>query len=175
MKNYLMKAQKTLVYAVAVVVLALTILYLGFMTQYYILFYDGTFEMFEFYKLLQVFNKEAFSIALMFVALVVILLAFALHKYRPGLFGLLVALGVAGFMITRSLSLMNVIPKYKRSYLALDFSSMEEYVPTTFVFDAAMVLHSILIGVAIIFIIFSLATFIQRLREGNPIIRKLIV
>lgn len=175
MKNYLMEAQKILVYAVGTVVLALFVLYLGFMTQYYVLFYDGTFEMFEYYKLLQVFNKEAFNIALIFVALVAVLLAFALHKYRPGLFGLLVSFGVGVFLITRSLSLMNVIPKYKRSYLALDFTSLEEYTPTTFPFDAAMVLHSILIGVVIIFIIFALATFIQRLREGNPIVRRLIV
>ena len=174
MKNYLMKAQKVLVYAVAVVVLALTVLYLGFMTQYYVLFYDGTMETFEYYKLLQVFNKEAFSIAVMFVILVVTLLVFALHKYRPGLFGLIVALGTAGFMIMRSLSLISVIPKYKRAYLALDFSSMEEYVPSTFPFDAAMVLHSALIGVVSIFIIVALAAFIQRLREGNPIIRKAI-
>lgn len=174
MKNYLMEAQKILVYVVATIVLALFVLYLGFMTQYYVLFYDGTFEMFEFYKLLQVFNKEAFNIAIIFVALAATLLIFALHKYRTGLFGLLVAFGVAVFMITRSLSLMSVIPKYKRSYLALDFSSMEEYTPTTFPFDAAMALHSILIGVVVFFSIFALATFIQRLREGNPIIRKLI-
>jgi hypothetical protein len=51
---------------------------------------------------------------------------------------------------------------------------MEEYIPSTFPFDAAMVLHSVLIGVLIIFIIVAFATFIQRLREGNPIIRKAI-
>lgn len=172
MKNYLMNAQKILVYAVVTVVLALFVLYLGFMTQYYILFYDGTFEMFEFYKLLQVFNKEAFTIAVMFVALAAALLAFALHKYRADLFGLIVAIGASGFMIARSFSLMSVIPKYKSSYLAMDFSSMEEYVPTTLAFDVALTLHSVLIGVSAIFIIFAIMLFVQRLREGNPIVRK---
>lgn len=174
MKTNLMKVQKALVYAVVIVVLALFILYLGFMTQYYVLFYDGTFETFEYYKTLQVFNKEAFGIAVIFVALAATLIVFALQKYRPGLVGLIVVLGVSGFMIMSSLSLMNVIPKYKRSYLALDFSSMEEYVPTTFVFDAAMVLQATLIGVLVIFIIVAFATFVQRLREGNPIIRKAV-
>jgi hypothetical protein len=169
-----MKVQKVLVYAVTILVLALFVLYLGFMTQYYVLFYDGTFETFEYYKLLQVFNKEAFGIAVIFVVLAVTLIVFALHKYRPGLVGLIVVLGVVGYMIISSLSLMSVIPKYKRSYLALDFSSMEDYVPTTFVFDAAMVLQATLIGVLIILTIVAFATFIQRLREGNPIIRKVI-
>ena len=64
MNNYLMKAQRILVYAIEIVIIALFVLYLGFMTQYYVLFYDGTFEMFEYYKQLQVFNKEAFNLAI---------------------------------------------------------------------------------------------------------------
>ena len=74
MKNYLMKAQSTLVYAVETVCIALFVLYLGFMTHYYVLFYDGTMEMFDYYKRLQVFNKEAFSLAILFVVLAMVLM-----------------------------------------------------------------------------------------------------
>jgi hypothetical protein len=170
-----MKGQRALVFAVVLVALALFVLYLGFMTQYYVLFYDGTMETFEYYKTLQIFNKQAFGIAVIFVILAFTLIVFALHKYRPGLVGLIVVLGVTGFMIVQSLALMSVIPKYKRNYLALDISSMEEYVPTTFVFDAAMILQATLIGVSAILIIVAFATFVQRLREGNPIIRKAVI
>lgn len=173
MKNYLLRSQSLLVYAVEIVCLLLFVLYLGFMTNYYILFFDGTMEMFEFYKLLQVFNKEAFNLAVIFVVLGVILLVFDLQKYRPGLFGLLVVFGVSAFMIMNSLSILTVLPKYKQAYVSLDFSSLEDYVPTTFVFDAAFVLHWVLIGLLVILSVVAVATFIQRLREGNPLIRRL--
>lgn len=174
MKEYLMKVQRILVYAVELVIVGLFVLYLGFMTHYYALFYDGTFEMFEYYKQLQVFNKEAFSLALQFVLLAVILLAYELQKNKPGLVGLAYVFVMAGYVSMKSLALINVIPKYKRGYQALDFSSMEDYVPSTFVFDTGLLLHYILIGLLVIFTIFTVITFIQRLKDGNPLIRKLI-
>ena len=172
--KYLMKTQRILVYAVETVIMALFVLYLGFMTQYYALFYDGTFEMFEYYKQLQVFNKEAFNLAIQFVLLALILLAYELHKNRPGLVGFAYVLIMTGFISMNSMALIRVIPKYKRGYLALDFSSMEDYVPSTFAFDAGLILHYILIALLIIFTLVALTTFVQRLKEGNPLVRKLI-
>ena len=69
-----MKIQAGLVYSVATVSALIFVLYLGFMTQYYVLFYDGTDELYEFYKQLQIFNKEAFIIALRIVVLTLILM-----------------------------------------------------------------------------------------------------
>ncbi len=137
-------------------------------------FYDGTSEMFEYYKHLQVFNKEAFSLAILFVVFAVALLVFRLHKYRPGLFGLALALIMTVYVSLNSYFLLQVVPIYKAGYLALDFSSMEDYVPSTFVFDASMVLLSTLIVILVIFAIIAILAFVQRIREGNPIIRKLI-
>ncbi|KAA3661119.1 MAG: hypothetical protein DWQ04_17415 [Chloroflexi bacterium] len=144
------------------------------MTQYYILFYDGTFERFEYYKQLQVFNKEAFSVAIQFVVLALVLLMFELHKIRPGLFGLAMVLITTVYITLNSISLISVIPEYKRGYLALDFTSLEEYVPSTFVFDAGIVLHVLLIGILVLFSVVALMTFGQRWKDGNPIIRRLI-
>lgn len=169
-----MSAQSKLVYGVEIVCVALFVLYLGFMTHYYVLFYDGTAEMFDYYKSLQVFNKEAFNLALIFVVLALILLVFELHKYRPGLVGLVFVFGATAYMTMKSMALINVIPKYKRNYLALDFSSMDDYVPSTFAFDAGLVLHSVLIGLLAVFTLVAIVTFVQRLRDGNPIIRRLI-
>ncbi|KAA3662035.1 MAG: hypothetical protein DWQ04_14630, partial [Chloroflexi bacterium] len=104
-----MKTQAILVYAVEAISVALFVLYLGFMTQYYILFYDGTFEMFEYYKQLQVFNKEAFSIAIQFVVLALVLLMFELHKIRPGLCGLAMVLITTVYITLNSISLISVI------------------------------------------------------------------
>ena len=174
MKNHLMKAQRILVCAVEIVIVALFVLYLGFMTQYYVLFYDGTLEMFEYYKKLQVFNKEAFKLAIQFVVLALVLLAYELHRNRPGLVGLAYVLIMTGFVSMNSVLLIRVIPKYKRGYLALDFSSMEDYVPSTFAFDAGLILHYILIGLLVIFTLVAISTFVQRLKEGHPIVRKLL-
>lgn len=175
MKNYLLKAQSIVVYAIEVLCLALFVLFLGFMTNFYALFYDGTLEMFEFYKKLQVFNKEAFNLALLFIVFALALLVFRLHKYRPGLFGLVLALITTVFVAMNSFFLLQVVPLYKAGYLALDFSSMEDYVPSTFVFDASMVLLSTLIVILVIFAIIAILAFVQRIREGNPVIRRLIV
>lgn len=173
MFSNLIRVQATLYYAIITLVAALFALYLGFMTRYFVLFYDGTFEMFEYYKQLQVFNKEAFNIALLFIVMAGLLSAFGLNKYRPGLAGLIVAIGGAVFVSLRSLALLTVIPWYKREYLALDFTEMEAYTPTTFVFDAAVWLHYLLIGVFVLLAIIAVASFIQRLQEGHPLIRKL--
>ncbi|MBE2220712.1 MAG: hypothetical protein IAF02_04185 [Anaerolineae bacterium] len=174
MKNYLLKTQSLLVYALIAVCIALFVLYLGFMTQYYSLFYDGTMETFDYYKLLQVFNKEAFSLSLIFIALGLVLLMFGLHKYRPGLFGLIAVFIATVYMSLNSITILQVLPKYKNAYLALDFSSMEDYVPSTFVFDAGLVLQSIMIVLSVLFAIVAVMTFVQRLKEGKPLVRKLI-
>lgn len=170
-----MRIQAILVYAVIAIVVALFVLYLGFMTHYYILFYDGTFEMFEYYKLLQVFNKEAFQIVLYFILFVGVMSAFRINQYRPGLAGLIVVIATTAFLTMRSLALIAVLPKYKRGYLALDFAEaeLEAYTPSTFVFDAGVVLHYLLIAALVLLTLVSLATFMQRLREGKPLIRRL--
>ena len=173
MINHLIRIQAILCYAIITLVAALFVLYLGFMTRYFVLFYDGTLEMFEYYKQLQVFNKEAFNIALLFIVMAFLLSLFGLNKYRPGLAGLIVALGTAIFVTLRAFALLNVIPLYKRGYLALDFTQMEDYTPTTFVFDAATWLHYLLIGSFVLLTLVAIASFTLRLREGQPLIRKL--
>ena len=173
MFSNLIRIQTTLVNAIIALVAALFVVYLGFMTRYFVLFFDGTLEMFEYYKQLQVFNKEAFNIALLFIVMAFLLSLFGLNKYRPGLAGLIVAGGTAVFVIMRSLALLSVIPWYKREYLALDFTELEDYTPTTFVFDAAVWLHYLLISVFVLLVIVAVASFIQRLREGHPLIRGL--
>jgi len=168
----LIRVQAALVYGIITLVVALFVLYLGFMTRYYVLFFDGTFEMFEYYKELQVFNKEAFNITLMFVVMAGMVYLFGLAKYRPGLASWAVAGGAATFVTMRSLALLNVLPLYKQGYLALDFSEMDDYTPTTFVFDAAVWIHYLLIGSFALLVVVATITFVQRLREGHPLIRK---
>jgi hypothetical protein len=169
-----MKAQSTLVYAVELASAALFVLYLGFMTQYYALFYDGTLEMLEVYRQLQVLNKEAFNLSLWFLVFALILLAFNLHKYRPDLFGWAYVVVMTVFITQKSLQLTHVLPKYLRSYLALDFSEMQNYVPSTFVFDAGLALHYLLMGLLIALSLVVTLTFVQRLKDGNPLVRRLL-
>ena len=168
----LIRIQATLVYAIIALVAALFVLYLGFMTRYYVLFFDGSFEMFEYYKELQVFNKESFNIALMFIVMAGLLPAFGLTQYRPGLASLIATAGATIFVTLRSLALLTVIPLYKGGYLALDFAEIDDYTPTTFAFDAAVWLHYLLIGLFVLLTLVAIYSFVQRLREGHPLIRK---
>ena len=117
--------------------------------------------------------KEAFNIALLFIVATGLLSLFGLSKYRPGLAGLIVALGSTIFVILRSLALLAVIPLYRQGYLDLDFAEVD-FAPSTFVFDAALWLHYLLIVVFVLLAFVAIASFVQRLREGNPLIRKLI-
>ena len=169
-----MKIQSGLVYAVGTLSTLIFVLYLGFMTQYYVLFYDGTDELYEFYKQLQIFNKDAFIIALRIVLLTLILMTFQLHKYRPGLLGVIYVPAMTIYISLSSFHLLDVLPEYRRDYLASDFTSMEEYTPSTLAFDIGLIFHYAQVGLLIVFCIVAVATFVQRLREGNPIIRKFI-
>ena len=172
MFSNLIRIQATLVYAIIALVVALFIVYLGFMTRYYVLFFDGTFEMFEFYKQLQVFNKEAFNITLLFIVMAALVYVFGLSSYRPGLGSLAVAVGTTVFVTLRSLALLSVIPLYKGGYLALDFAELDDYTPTTFAFDAATWIHYLLIGSFVLLTVVAIVSFIQRIQEGHPLIRK---
>ena len=172
MFSNLIRIQATLVYAIVALVVALFVVYLGFMTSYYVLFFDGTFEMFEYYKQLQVFNKEAFNIALLFIVMAALIYVFGLSNYRPGLASLGAVIGATAFVTMRSLALLNVLPIYKKGYLALDFAEMEDYIPTTFAFDAASLIHYLLIGAFALLTLVAIVSFIQRIREGHPLIRK---
>jgi hypothetical protein len=166
-----MKVQSGLVYAVGIAAVLIFVLYLGFMTHYYVLFYDGTDEMYEFYIQLQVVNKDAFDIALQIVVLTVILLAFELHKYRPGLLGMIFVLGMTVYLSLTTFPLFDVLSRYKNEYLAFDFTSMDEYAPSTLAFDIGLIFHYAQIGLLIALCVVAGITFVQRLQEGNPLIR----
>ncbi|GAB5493174.1 MAG: hypothetical protein Phog2KO_33890 [Phototrophicaceae bacterium] len=144
------------------------------MTEYYVLFFDGTDAMYEFYLELQVFNKYAFNIALQIMLLTVILMTFQLSKYRPGLLGVLFSLGMTIYISVSSIPLINDLVRYKRDYLAYDFTSMDDYTVSTLAFDIGLITHYLQMGVLIALCIVAIITFVQRLREGHPMIRKFI-
>lgn len=174
MEKYLLKIQAGLVYSVITVSALIFVLYLGFMTHYYVLFYDGTDELYELYKLLQIFNKEAFTIALQIVLLAVILMSFQLPKYRPGLLGVIYVPIMTIYISLNSLPLLDDLSKFKYDYLASDFTTMDEYMPSTLAFDIGLIIHYAQVGLLIALCIVAVITFVQRLREGHPIIRKFI-
>lgn len=169
-----MRIQTGLVYAVGLASTLIFVLYLGFMTDYFVLFYDGTDEMYEFYKQLQIFNKDAFIIALRIMVLTVILMTFELQKYRPGLFGLVYLLGMTTYITLNSFPLLDDLPKYKSDYLAFDFTVLRDYSPSTFAFDIGIIFHYVHIVLLIALCIVAVATFVQRLREGHSIIRNIL-
>lgn len=169
-----MKIQSSLVYSVITVSVLIFVLYLGFMTEYYVLFYDGTDEMYEFYLQLQVFNKAAFNVALQIAMLTAILMTFQLAKYRPGLLGVIFAFGMTIYISLSSIPLVADLTRHKQDYLAFDFTSMDDYIVSTLAFDIGLIIHYVQIGVLIALCIVIIITFMQRLKDGHPMIRKFI-
>jgi len=169
-----MKIQSGLVYSVVTLSVLIFILYLGFMTQYYSLFYEGTDELYEFYLQLQVFNKEAFVIALQIVLMTAILMTFQFSKLRPGLLGMIFVTGMTIYISLSSVRLLDDLAIYKQEFLASDFTSMEDYIPSTLAFDIGLTAHYVQVALLIALCIVAAITFARRLRDGHPLIRNFI-
>lgn len=169
-----MKIQAGLVYSVVTVSVLIFVLYLGFMTQYYVLFYEGTDAMYEHYLQLQVFNKEAFNVALQIALLTAILMTFQLSKYRPGLLGAIYVPIMTIYISLSSIPLVNDLAIYKNDYLAFDYTSMDDYTVSTLAFDIGSIIHYVQLGLLVTLCIVAIISFVQRLRDGHPIIRNFI-
>lgn len=169
-----MKIQTSLIHLVVMASVVIFVLYLGFMTEYYVLFYEGTDEMYELYLKLQLFNKGAFDVALQIVLMTAILMTFQFAKYRPGLLGLIYVFCMTIYTILRSLPLVEELIRFKEEYLAFDFTVMEDYRVSTLAFDIGSIIHYVQVGLLVVLCIVAVMTFIQRRKDGHPLIRKFI-
>ncbi|WP_058485790.1 hypothetical protein [Defluviitalea phaphyphila] len=164
MKNILFKIQQVLTYCAIVIAIITFIIGLGFMTNYYELFYEGTNEMFEYYKTLQILNRVIFNEAVVFVILAFILKIFDIHKKMPGIFGYIYVIVSSIYIIMTSNTILNAIPSYKNDYLAFDFSVMENYKASTFAFDISTIIFILWIIVSIMLILITTINFIRRIK-----------
>ena len=129
--------QKGLVYSFITITVLLFIVGLGFMTNYYKLFFDGTPDMYEFYKDVQVFNRVLFKSSLVFVIMAFLFIAFDINKEKNGIVGVIYTLVVSYYVLSTTAIILRAIPYYQNIYEAFDFSTIDNYVPSSLAFNAS--------------------------------------
>ncbi|GKX29417.1 hypothetical protein SH1V18_18970 [Vallitalea longa] len=170
--DLLLKIQRILAYIFIALTLLSFILSLGFMTNYYTLFYEGTFEMFNFFKDVQVLNKAIFNTSLIYVILAILLIPFDINKKKPGIFGVSFVIITTVYTLLSSYKILSDIPYYKNIYASFDFGEIKNYTPSIVAFDLSTVLFIVIIIAAILLFITSLSNYIstiktKRIRGGS--------
>lgn len=163
--NILLEIQKKVCYLLITAAIILFVLSLGFMTNFYQLFYNGTTEMLSYYKQLQYLNKAIFNASVIFIVLSLLLIPFDINKKSSGKFGLMYVIGIALYILTTSLTLLSSIPYYRQKYLVFDFSVIQGYNPSTFAFSMASLILIILTVFSITLLITVIINFIKGKRE----------
>lgn len=165
MKNQLVKVQKVLATTSIITALAIFIVALGFMTNLHRLLFDGTFEMYEYYKSVQVLNKAMFDTAIIVVVYAFLLVPFDINKKKPGIFGLILVAGGTIFTALKSTSMFRYIPFFKKGYTDFDFSPIENYTPSPWIFDLAVGLFWTWVVLSVVLTVVCLINFMSNLKE----------
>lgn len=127
---------------------------LGFMTNFYQLFYNGTSEMYEYYKSLQVFNHVMFNIALVIVVMSILLLWFDVHKEKPTYSGLIYTGVMTVYALLNIPRIIRAVPYYQDIYTRFDYSQMNDYEPSILAFRISNIMSiAVLAGITLLFII----------------------
>lgn len=161
--------QTLLVYSLISVAVIQFIYALGFMTNFYRLFYDGTNEMYSYYKDLQLLNQFIFESALITLILALSLLPFDLHKNNKSLFGKIAVIGMIIYFGNNVLINLRAFPYYRNIYTAFDFSIIENYQPNPLIFTfgtiVAILCEVLIIGLAIVLIVHHIK--VKKLVKGS--------
>lgn len=163
--NIFLRIQKNLCYSLIAMAIILFVLSLGFMTNFYQLFYNGTTEMLSFYKELQFLNKAIFNASVIFIIVSFLLIPFDINKKTAGKFGLVYVVGITLYILMTSVTLLSAIPYYRDKYLVFDFSLMKNYNPSTLAFNLASMFLIILSIIALALIITVIIYYIKSKKE----------
>jgi hypothetical protein len=110
---------------------------LGFMTNFYQLFYDGNSEMYEFYKNIQVLNNVVFDSSIYLVILALLQIPFDIQKKDVSIRGLVLVVISLFVHVSNSLVVFGQLTKYKALYVGMDLTGLDGYNVTTFPFEFA--------------------------------------
>ena len=148
------------VYGFIAVAIGLAVLGLGFTTNIYPLFYNGTSEMYEFYKNVQILNKAMFNTAVVLVVLSFLMIGFDLNKKQHGLFGTIYAVIVAGYTVMNTSAILQSIPYFSGIYHAFDFTEVQDYTPSYWVFGFAQFMFTLVTVVAVVIALLAIFRFV---------------
>jgi len=133
-KNLLLMRQLLTLLSI-IVAAGIIIVALGFMTNFHVLLYDGNSDMYNFYKNIQALNHVLFSTSIVVLVYAALLLAFDVKSENFGLLGMIyVPIGTI-VTVVKSFTLFTYIPHFKALYNSFDFSILNNYVPSPWIFD----------------------------------------
>ncbi len=147
-----------------IVAAALYFIYsLGFMSNFYRLFYDGNPEMFDFFKELQLLNRFIFDTSIVTLLLSILALPLEIHKKKTGWINMIFLVGFFIYEVSNLGTIFGSIPYYMNKYMSFDFSGMDHYQTTPIVFTLEYVFYlSILLILFITVLAFMLRWIKQR-------------
>ncbi|WP_461207100.1 hypothetical protein [Clostridium sp. DL1XJH146] len=151
-----LKLQKISSYILIVVAILVGVLALGFMTNFYQLFYNGTAETYQYYKDIQGLNHAIFQSAIILIILSLLQIPFEITKKTTNIFGLVLLLITTIINFVNSMTVLKFNSYFKGLYKQLDFSSIESYTYsirpfqlTSVLFIATIILTIFVLGVSI--------------------------
>lgn len=135
---------------------------LGFMSNFYRLFYDGNSEMYDFFKELQLLNKFIFNSAIITLILAILALPFDIHKKKISWFNAIFLIGFFGYEISNLSTIFGSIPYYTNKYMSFDFSILENYNTTPIMFTLAYVFY---LSIILILLLIIIAFVLQLIKQ----------
>lgn len=159
------KALRYLVYVFIAVAIGLGVVALGFMTNYYELFYNGTSEMYEFYKSVQALNKAVFNGAIAIIVMAFFMIGFDLNKKKHGPIGTVYSIVVAAYTMMTGMVIMRAVPYYRAIYTAFDFAEVENYTPTTLPLTLSQTFYGLAMGLSVLIALLAVLRYVQTLKN----------
>jgi len=155
------------------ILLVIAILYfiysLGFMTNFYRLFYDGNQEMYDAFKELQLLNRFIFEHAIVTLLLSILGIVLGLHKKSVSLFHTIYLIGFLIYEISSMSTVLGAIPYYTNEYLNLDFSLLTDYVQTPFVFTLSYVFSCSIVLLLVVIIMKYFMVLFKHIKSNQGV------
>jgi hypothetical protein len=163
----LLNTQKVLTHVILAVAIISAVYALGFMTNLYVLYFDGTMETGDFYQRVQTLNSQVFTSAVICVIYAILLRGFGLSKKLPDISAMILVVIGSIYTIIRAVSMIILIPQYAALYNGLDFSKMDEYVKSFTVFNLGLAIFytwTILLAVYLILCAVNYVTSVKKMK-----------
>ena len=160
-----MRTQRLLTHILKPVAAVFVVSTLGFMTHFYVLFIEGTDDMFTFYKELQSFNNLMFGWGLAVLVASFVPIFFDLHKRTAGVFGVGFTIFYAGAAAVLALVFRAAAQPYIAAYRGFDFSALEGFQPSLAPFRLTQLAFGLVVLVAVALSAVTIANFIRERRQ----------
>lgn len=163
------KALRYSVYGFIAIAVCLVVLGLGFMTNFYPLFYNGTPDMYDFYKSVQALNKAMFNGALVIIVMSVLMIGFDINKQQHGAIGTIYTIIVAAYTIMTGMVVQRAVPYYRNIYTAFDFTEVKDYTASYWVFPFTQAVFAMAMLLSVVIAVLAIIRYVSSLKNKEAL------